>query len=251
MKIDRDLVFLDLETTSADPCECRIIDLGVVVLSPDGSRREWNQRFNPLIPIPAESTAIHGISDADVATCPSFAEWGARIKAALTDRDIAGYNLKAFDLIVIDQELRRCGMKLNLDGIRVIDCLAIFRKKEPRTLSDAVLKYCGRAHEGAHGALADAAATADVLAGQLAAYPDLDAMTIEEVAEFSRSSEGKEADLAGKLYYDKDGVLRFNFGKHKDKPVLDNCGYVNWMLNKGEFPGSTCDLLMDVLGNQR
>jgi hypothetical protein len=64
-----------------------------------------------------------------------------------------GYNVR-FDLSMVDEELRRCGLKLDLTGVNVIDALGIYQKKDPRNLSAAVMKYCGRSHDDAHGAAA-------------------------------------------------------------------------------------------------
>jgi len=249
LQLTRPAVSIDIESTGPEPETDRIIEFGAVLIAPDGSRASWCQRFNPGIPIPAGATKVHGITDADVADCPRFEEWAPRIRAALDGKDLIGFNLWKFDLIIIDQELRRCGFSLNLDGVRVLDACNIFHKKEPRDLSAAVQKFCGRDHEGAHSAAADAEATVDVLAGQLAAYPDLAAMSLDELAAYSRRDEEKKlADLAGKLYYDQEGVLHYNIrckGK-RDVAVTDDTGFGYWML-RSDFPGSTKDLLDEFL----
>lgn len=243
LQLTRPICFLDVESTGVDPCADRIIELGFTVFNPGGWRQRWEQRFNPGMSIPAEATAVHGISDADVKDCPTFADQAAMIWSSLQGKDLGGYNLWRLDLPMLDEEFRRCGMKLDLAEIHVIDCLGIFQKKDPRKLEDAVRKYCYRQHEGAHGALADAEATADVLDGQLLAHPELGGMSVEDLATFSRMNEKQLADIAGKLYRDSDGYLRYAFGKHKDKRVVDEKGYANWMLTKARFPGSTCEAL--------
>lgn len=241
MNLARPLVILDTETTGVDPVNSRLIELGVVVLFPDGTIKKGQKRFNPGIPIPAEATTVHGISDADVADCPPFSACAAKIHKTLTGRDIAGYNLRSLDLPVLDEELRRCGLKLDLEGVNIIDAFSIYQKKDPRTLEAAVQKYCGRSHEGAHGAAADAAATLDVLKGQLGMYEDLAGMGMEELALFCQRGENQPADLAGKLYF-KDGFLYYGFGKNKDCRVKDEPGFGRWMLGK-DFSGSTLDCL--------
>ena len=50
-------------------------------------------------------------------------------------------------------------------------------------------------------------------------------------------------DLAGKLYRDSDGDVCFEFGKHRGEKVRGNGSYVDWMLTKGNFPGSTREAL--------
>lgn len=242
MTIDRPIVFLDLETTGTDPVADRIIEIGVSVVKSDMERTRWSCRFNPGMPIPAAATAVHGITDEMVAGCPTFAEKAVKILSWIQGKDLAGYNLMRFDLPMLDEEARRCGYRIDLAGIRVIDVAGIFFKKESRKLEDAVRRYCGREHEGAHGAQADSDATADVLFGQLREYPDLAAMSLDELAAFSRTSDQTPVDLAGKLYRDAAGFVCYGFGKNKDKRVLDDHSYANWML-KSNFPGSTLDAL--------
>jgi DNA polymerase-3 subunit epsilon len=249
LKLTRPAVVLDIEATGPEPETDRIVEIGVVVIEPDGGRREWTQRFNPGMPIPQEATDIHGITDADVADCPPFSKWATRIRAALLNRDLIGYNLWRFDLVILDEELRRCGFSLNMDGIAVIDVCNIFMKKEPRDLTAAVKKFCDYDHESAHSAVADASATLDVLNGQLAHYPDLAEMDLETLAAFSRRDEDKKlADLAGKLFYDKNGDLRYNIRNKGKKDVLvwDDPGFGYWML-RSNFPESTKEFLNQFL----
>ncbi len=246
MKLTRPLASIDIESTGVDPVKDRIIELGVEVCHPDGGRMNWAQRFNPGMPIPAEATAVHGITNEEVADCLPFSARAPNIHAALRGKDIAGYNLRRLDLPLLDEEFRRCGLKLDLTGVQIIDAFGIFQKKEPRKLEDAVKRYCKRDHAGAHGAAADAEATLDVILAQVVEYEDLGAMDLEALAEYSRHSEQKYADIAGKLYYDAQGDVCYAFGKHKDSRVIDQPGYAEWMISK-DFPGSTKDALMAVL----
>jgi DNA polymerase-3 subunit epsilon len=238
----RSMVFIDIESTGTDVMRDRVIEIGVVVLKPDGTRTNWSSRFNPQRLIPPEATRIHGITDADVAEAPLFCDVAPRLHRGLQGKDLAGYNLRRFDLPLLDEEFRRCGMNLPVAGVRIVDCLGIFAKKQPRKLEDAVRRYCGREHSEAHGAAQDAAATVDVFLGQLQAYADLQAMDVEAIADFSLTSDNKPADLAGKLYFDRDGKLRYAFGKCRDIRVEDDPGYGRWMLSR-DFPGSTLDVL--------
>jgi DNA polymerase-3 subunit epsilon len=249
MTITRPLACIDTETTGVDPVTDRIIEFGVTVLHPDGTRTKWESRFNPGMPIPPEATEIHGITDADVADAPRFSELAAKIHRGLQGKDLAGYSLRSLDLPVIDEEMRRCGLKLDLTGVNVIDAAAIFFNKEPRNLEAAVLKYCGRSHEEAHGAAADADATLDVLFGQLAVYGDLAAMDLTALSAFSRRGDNEPVDLAGKLYRDKEGFMCYAFGKAKGARVKDDTGFAYWMLRQSSppFPGNTCEILRKEL----
>ncbi len=244
MRLERSLLVLDLEVTHLDVMQARIIELGASVLHPDGSIKPngWSRRFHPGIPIPAESTAIHGITDEMVKDCPPFLSFAPAFAANLQGKDLAGYNLRRFDLPILDEEMRRCGLRLDLDGVQVIDAFGLFCKKRPRDLAAYVREYCGRELEGAHGAGVDAAATLEGLVSSLIVHEDLHAMSLPELAAYSLLSDKTPADIAGKLYRDAEGVLRFNFGKNKDRAVLDEGGYCDW-LSKNNFPGSTMELI--------
>ena len=61
------IVVVDFETTGVDPNDCAPVEMALVRFE-DGKRiRSWSQRFNPGRPISPEATAVHGITDADVA----------------------------------------------------------------------------------------------------------------------------------------------------------------------------------------
>src|SRR5688572_8898211 len=64
--LDRPLVFLDLETTGLSTSNDRIIELAIIKVTPRGDVLERVRRFNPLMPIAPEATAVHGITDEDV-----------------------------------------------------------------------------------------------------------------------------------------------------------------------------------------
>jgi DNA polymerase-3 subunit epsilon len=244
LRLERPLLFIDLESTSADPLTAKIIEIGVSVLHPDGSINPngWTKRLNPGIPIPPEATEIHHITDADVADCPPFLSIAPMLAARLVGKDLAGFNLRNYDLILLDTELRRCGFKLDLTGVHVIDAFNLYRKTDPRDLASYVEKYAGRKHEGAHGAGVDAQATLDALCGQLVVFQDLRDMPLAELAALSVMGDHAPADIAGKLYRDAEGILRFNFGKNEGRAVLDEGGYCDWM-EKNDFPGSTMDMI--------
>ena len=72
LKLDRPLVFFDLETTGTNPLQDRIVEISLIKVMPDGTELEKSRRINPGIPIPESSTAVHHITDEDVANEPTF-----------------------------------------------------------------------------------------------------------------------------------------------------------------------------------
>lgn len=248
LKLDKSCVVFDVETTDAEASTCAIFEYGAVLLRMDGTQASYSMRFKPWKPITPEAEEITGVTNAMVENCPPFKEYAERIWKSLQGKDLAGFNINRFDVICLDQELRRASanaLKLS-PAVNIIDAYGIFAKKNPRDLTAAVKHYLGRDHEGAHGAMADAAATAEILAAQIAAYEDLGGMAISGIAEFSRMNEFAPVDLAGKLYRDPEGV-KFAFGKNQGKLVKEQTGYVTWMLEKGDFPESTREELVKIL----
>src|SRR6476660_2770962 len=173
LPLDRPLVIFDTETTGTNPRSDRIVEIACVKIHADGRRETWEKRINPGVPIPAGSTAIHHISDADVAGLPRFAEIAAELAECLDGCDLAGYNITGFDLPALRTEFLRAGLPFEISDRRLVDAQRIFFAREPRHLAAAARFYCQMDHAGAHGALADAEMTLRVLEGQLVRYAEL------------------------------------------------------------------------------
>lgn len=109
-QLERPLAFLDLETTGLSTVSDRIVELAVIRVSPQGDVLERVRRFNPGIPISPEATEVHGITDADVAHEPSFAARARSLAALLDPCDLAGFNLRRFDLPLLLAEFKRAGV---------------------------------------------------------------------------------------------------------------------------------------------
>jgi DNA polymerase-3 subunit epsilon len=239
------LAILDLETTGTDILNDRIVEIAVVTLHPDGTRTAKVRRINPERPIPAEATAVHGISDADIATAPRFNQIAASLLQSLEGCDIGGFNVAAFDIPMLYEHFARAGLNWTPDLARVVDAGVVYKVMEPRDLVSAVRFYLGREHVGAHGALADVEATADVIAAQVARYdrfndfidPDGDGLRAA-----SRYDEAPPVDIGGKLARNAHGELIYAFGKEKGVRVQDNPDYARWML-RSDFPSHTKALL--------
>ena len=243
LQLTRPLVFFDLEATGTNPQTDRIVELAAVKNHPDGRREEKCRRFNPTIPIPAEVTEIHGITDDDVKDEPTFDEVAGGeqgIAAFFSDCDLAGYNVLGYDIPLLMAELERAGVSLDLSGVAVIDAMKIFFEREPRDLSGAMRFYCGQEFDGAHSADADVQATLDVLEAQLGRYQDL-----PSTPQALDCRDADDVDLQGKLRW-VDGEIAINFGKHAGKTLRqvmkDEPNYLRWMLKKG-IAGDAAEVL--------
>jgi DNA polymerase III subunit epsilon len=246
LNLKKPIAFIDLETTGINVTTDRIVELSVLKVSPNGKEEWMTSRVNPEMPIPPKTTAIHGITDEDVKSAPTFKEIGKKLAAFLEGCDLAGYNAIKFDIPVLAEEFLRVNIDFNFRKRRYVDVQVIFHKKEQRTLSAAYLFYCKKELEGAHGSKADTTATFEVLKSQLDRYHDLE-NDVEKLADFS--SFNSNVDFAGRIILDENGFEVFNFGKHKGKQVeavfSEEPSYYSWMMN-GEFPLYTKKILTEI-----
>lgn len=247
LNLTKPIVFFDLETTGTNVTQDRIVEISIIKVLPDGKEIEKTRRVNPGIPIPAEATAVHHITDEDVANEPTFRQIAKSLADLFTDSDIAGFNSNRFDIPLLIEEFHRAGVTLDLSRTRFIDVQTIFHKKEQRTLSAAYKFYCGCNLEDAHSANADTRATYEVLKAQLDRYDDLP-NDIKALSEYSTYS--NMVDFAGRLIYDDKHREVINFGKYKGQlaeDVLKNdTGYYGWIM-QGDFPQNTKDCFAVVM----
>lgn len=237
LRLDRPLAFFDLETTGTDPSRDKIVEIAVVRVDPDGSRRTLRHRINPGRPIPKEASAIHGITDADVREAPAFGAIARELLDLLADADLSGFNVRRFDVPLLEREFRECGYDLAVTTRRVIDVMTIFHRKEPRDLSAAVRFFLERDHAGAHGAAADIEATVEILDAQLARYEDLP-RDVAALHEWLHPQPPDAVDRQGKFIV-REGEVVFAFGKLRGRPLREVArlerDYLEWILRQ-DFP---------------
>ncbi len=249
IKLDRSLVVFDVEATGISPRADRIIELAALRIDPDGSRSEKCWLFNPGMPIPVESIAVHGITDADVAHSPSFVDSALEVFLFFgADSDLCGFNAGRFDIPILAEEFTRAGIAFQPEGRRLLDAQRIFHTREPRDLSAALRFYCGREHTDAHGALADVKATLDVVLGEFERYPDLP-RDMAAIDTLFNPVDPFNVDRAGRFRW-LDGEVVVNFGKKKGEKLIDLAkiepGFLKWIV-KNDFPPDTRQLCENAL----
>lgn len=246
LQLKRPLAFFDLETTGVDVAQDRIVEISVIKLNPDGSEEVLTELVNPGMPIPKESSEIHGITDEKVADKPSFKELAPKIKAFIGNADLSGYNCLKFDVPLMVEEFLRNDVDFEMKGRKVVDVQNIFHKMEQRTLVAAYKFYCDGDLANAHSAEADTRATMEVLLAQVNKYDELDG-DVQMLHEFSRR--GKAVDFAGHIIENDKGEPVFNFGKNKGKTVVEvlkaQPGYYSWMID-AQFPSYTKKVLTEI-----
>ena len=249
LQLKRPLAFFDLETTGTNIGADRIVEISVIKLNPDGSEDVKTWRVHPGIPIPLESSLVHGIYDEHIQNEKQFKELGQDIADFIGDSDLAGYNSNKFDIPMLMEEFLRAGASFTLEGRHFVDVQNIFHQMEQRTLKAAYQFYCNKVIENAHSAEADTRATMEVLLAQIERYENQEwedkkgnksipvVGDVEALHKFTNLS--RPVDFAGRMVYNEQGEELINFGKHKGKRVEDvlnvEPSYYSWMM-QGDFP---------------
>ena len=246
LNLKNPIVFFDLETTGINIVKDRIVEISFLKVHPNGKEESKTRRINPEMSIPAESTAIHGISDEDVKDCPTFKEIAKSLAVQIEGCDLAGFNSNRFDIPLLAEEFLRVGVDVDLNKRKFVDVQTIFHKMEQRTLSAAYKFYCDKSLENAHTAEADTMATYEVLKAQLDRYGDLqnDVNFLSQYSSFTNN-----VDFAGRMVYNHKGEEVINFGKYKGQKVEDvlknDPSYYSWIMN-GDFALNTKKVLTEI-----
>jgi len=259
LKLKNPIVFLDLETTGINIVTDRIVEIAMIKVNVDGSEEEKVMKINPEVPIPLESSLIHGIYDEDVKDAPTFKSVAKTLAQFLEGCDLGGFNSNRFDIPLLAEEFLRADVDIDLKKRKFIDVQAIFHKMEKRTLAAAYKFYCQKDLVDAHSAMADTKATYEVLKAQLDRYQGVEYQDnkgkistpvvndVDKLCEFSAYD--RNVDFVGRIVYDENGVPVFNFGKNKGVPVKkvleEQPGYFGWILNS-EFPLYTKKVLTQL-----
>ncbi len=159
-------IVLDTETTGLDPQDGhRIVEIGAVELHnhvPTGN--VYHQYINPLITMPDQAFAIHGLSDIFLSDKPKFSEIAKEFLDFIGSAKLVIHNA-AFDIKFINAELKRID-KEEITFDRATDTLAIARKKfpgSPASLDSLCRRFkIDNSARVVHGALLDSQILAEV-----------------------------------------------------------------------------------------
>lgn len=258
LKLKNPLAFFDLETTGINITQDRIVEISILKIHPNGREERRTDLVNPGMPIPIESSLIHGLYDKDVANAPHFKDIAKSLATYLTGCDLAGFNVLKFDVPVLVEEFLRADVNFDVSKRKMIDAQKIFHLMEKRNLSAAYKFYCNKNLENAHSAEADTQATYEILLRQIEMYEgqevlDMSGNTLGVIANDMEKIHNitwtKMVDLAGRIVYNDNGEEIFNFGKHKGKSVLEVLTiepmYYDW-IQKNDFALDTKRKLTEI-----
>src|SRR5690606_15017100 len=252
------ICFFDIESTGTNVTHDRIIEIAVIKVMPNGEVLRKSDLINPTIPIPPESSVFHGIYDDDVKDKPTFKEVAKEYARFFEGADLSGFSILKMDVPMLVEEFIRAGVEFDYQRKRIIDSQKIFHLMEKRTLKAAYRFYIEKELEDSHTAEADTEAAMQVLIAQLERYdgqPVIDT-TGRKIGEIRNDMEvlgnlvaSDMVDLAGRMIRNDKGEEIFNFGKHKNKRVVDvlrqEPAYYDWMMN-GDFPQDTKRKLTEI-----
>lgn len=245
--LKRPIIFFDIEATGLNVASDRIVELCYIKCFPYGTEEIKTLRFNPERHISEEASAVNGIFDDDVKSCPLFKDMAEELATTFQSCDFAGFNSNHFDIPLLIEEFIRAGINFDIAGINFVDVQGIFHKMEKRDLTAAYKFYCDKDLKDAHSAEADTRATLEVLKAQLDRYANTLKNDIPFLAEFSRRN--RNVDLAGRIVYNDQGVETINFGKYRGRSVSEvlkrDPGYLNWIM-QGDFTQNTKQTFMRI-----
>jgi len=247
LKLKKPIVVLDLEATGDQITKDRIVEIGMIKISPDGSESIYDKRVNPQIPIPINISEIHGIYDIDIKDCPTFKDLANEINLFIDNSDICGFNSNKFDVPLLEEEFQRAGVSCEINENKLIDVQNIYHKMEKRTLGAAYQFYCSKELINAHSAINDARATLEVLLAQTEKYDELEG-DVNFLSKFSKANQNA-IDYASRIIQNEFKEPIINFGKHKGKKVIDvfdkEPGYYSWIM-RGDFPLNTKSCFTEI-----
>lgn len=230
------LIFLDVESTGTDPYTDRIVEITMRT----EAELLLSCLVNPGVPIPAEATKVHGITDADVADATTFEAIAPHVQDIIEDAVLVGYNIRRFDTIIVDVDLRRAGgpglPHDSADRIiaQEIDLFQIWKRFEERNLASAARRFAGMdLGEEAHSSDADTAVLPAIYEGMASAF-NFDTENVGLLCAMS-VPEGS-IDRDARFVKLDNGAVVFNFGQHKGESVYQHPDFLEWMLKKDFSP---------------
>ncbi|MFN3489714.1 MAG: exonuclease domain-containing protein [Emticicia sp.] len=258
LKLRKPLAVIDLETTGVNVAKDKIVELCIAKAKLDGTVEVKTKLINPGIPIPLETSLIHGIYDEDVKDAPTFKQIGKALAQFLEGCDLAGFNSNRFDVPMLVEEFLRMDVDFDVKNRKLVDAQRIFHLMEPRTLSAAYKFFCHKSLENAHSAEVDTLATLEVLCSQVERYEGVKIKNDKgeeyepvknDMEVLHQLTSGNIVDFAQRMTINKSGEIVFNFGKHSGKSVKqilkNEPQYYDWMIN-GDFPLDTKRKLTEI-----
>jgi len=177
---DAVFTFIDVETTGLSPRTSRVCEVALVAFQGNCRVSHFSSLVNPGLPIPPETSKIHGITDDMVRNSPAFPALIPRLITLLEGSVIVAHNAE-FDLSFIEMEFIRAGLKL--PELPVIDTLRIARRLGTFTNNrlGTIAKELDISAENWHRALSDVEMTRKIFEHFMLVFRKEGAVTVADV----------------------------------------------------------------------
>lgn len=247
IKLTKDLVFFDLETTGIDTKTDKIVEISLTKIKVNGIKEKLYFLINPEIDIPEEASNIHHITNESVKDSPKFGDVKDEIFGFIKGCDLGGYNSNRFDVPILINEFSRVDINISTEDISLVDVFDLYKKLFSNSLSAVYKRLTGKDLEGAHGASVDINATISIFNILCECLDgELDAKGLDL---FTQGDKKLRFDLDGKMYINKDdGLVYWNFGAHINKLVTSTPDYISWVL-RSDFAVETKSRLRELIKN--
>jgi DNA polymerase-3 subunit epsilon len=178
---DATWVCVDVETTGLEVGEGhRVCEIAAVKGTAAGPVQEFSSLVNPERPLDPTAARVSGLSDAQLAGAPVFADVAADAHSFLSGAVIVAHNAP-FDVGFLEAEFGRCGLRL--PAAPIVDTTVIAQSVLGLPIRNlaGVAQALGLVSQPTHRALDDARATREVLLHGLRRLAGL--TTVGEVVE--------------------------------------------------------------------
>lgn len=252
----------DLETTGVSTQRDRIVQFALIGTLEDGTSVNLERIVNPQIPIPYDSSRIHGLYNDDVRGKATFSAVADQIAELIDGAILVGHNVRKFDFAMLKNEFLRIG-RLAPQPKAIMDTLELVRRLKiprPHNLGSLCQRH-GIRLEAAHTAAADAAATmllfwrlsVENAASFRKSIPELERWIVhgdgaKDASELGRGLNDLEpVDSLGKIRRDEDQLI-VTFGRHRGRSINEiqssEPSYVGWLLSPS---GIECEATKDLI----
>lgn len=181
-----EFVVIDIETTGLKPTQQRILEVGLIRVSPHGSPLRWSSLVNPGRRIPDYIRTLTSIDDQMVSGAPEFRSIAPTIVEVIGDLPVVGHNVE-FDLAFLNAELARAGLpKLVNQGIDTLALSSTLAVEARRLNLGDVARALGVVSKEAHRALADASTTLEVFGALLTRAREQGLATLDDLVRLNQ-----------------------------------------------------------------
>lgn len=236
MSQNKFIVCWDIETTGLNPKEDFMIQLAVSKFSKDTfeivDSKKWYIKPAHNYTISPQAQEVHGLTKEFIdANGVYFKEISSAFFSMIEDADLLTYNGNTFDIKFLNEECKRWGLPLPIDGKNFYDAFSMECRFNPRNLSAVYKKYTGVDLEDAHDALADVNATIEVFKHQIQSQ----GVSFDEIDTWSENNLlTPDGSIRNAGSPGEEIRIVFAVGKYKDSEFMDitkkDPGYIKWYM---------------------